>query len=45
MASVEDIKAVSYDVCGVVRMISTDTKAMVNFVLFSCLFAFFNFYL
>ncbi|XP_078158461.1 carbohydrate-binding-like fold [Carex rostrata] len=29
MASVEDIKAISYDVCGVVHMISTNTKAMV----------------
>ncbi|KAJ3691869.1 hypothetical protein LUZ61_021033 [Rhynchospora tenuis] len=29
MASVDDIKAISYDVCGVVRMISTNTKAMV----------------
>lgn len=30
MASVMDIKAVSYDVCGVVRMVSTGLKAKVK---------------
>ncbi|KAJ9187887.1 hypothetical protein P3X46_003301 [Hevea brasiliensis] len=30
MASVADIKAVSYDVCGVVRMVNTDYKAKVT---------------
>lgn len=38
MASVVDIKAVSYDVCGVVQMVSLGYKAKVtfnSFVLFS----------
>jgi hypothetical protein len=30
MASVADIKAVSYDVCGVVRMVSAGYKAKVK---------------
>lgn len=30
MASIADIKAVSYDVCGVVRMVSAGYKAKVN---------------
>lgn len=31
MASVADIKAVSYDVCGAVRMVNTGYKAKVSF--------------
>lgn len=30
MASIADMKAVSYDVCGVVRMVSAGYKAKVN---------------
>ena len=30
MASIEDIRAVSYDVCGVVRMVSAGYKAKVT---------------
>lgn len=40
MASVEDIKAISYDVCGVVRTISTNTKAMVISLRMSCSLAY-----
>lgn len=34
MASVVDIKAVSYDVCGVVRMVGSGYRAKVKAVLF-----------
>lgn len=41
MASVMDIKAVSCDVCGVVRMVSTGLKAKVKSQFLSSTFSYF----
>jgi len=38
MASIADMKAVSYDVCGVVRMVSAGYKAKVNPEFFHMIF-------